>query len=326
MRFLFIGIMALTLTGCQSGSSSLFGGDSNAAGANNGKAATPNAGAIAYLDGRPITDNDLKAALYEAVGGQVLAELILDRRVERRLGERGITLTKTQVTEEKALLLRSLDPNNDDNAVRLLRELRRRRGLGDQRFDKLLWRNAAMRALVRDEVVINEEVIKQAFEIEHGPRYEIRLIMLESLNKASDVLRQARGEGGAAASFMDLAVKHSTDTSKVQGGLLAPVSPVDPTWPEGIRKAVTGLEEGTISDPIAMDRGFALIKLEKKIPGGTVKLADVQADLTNRLRRNLERVRMQTLARQLLADADLLVTDRTLRQSWEKQKEEMFAE
>ena len=326
VRYLIIGILGLVLAGCQGGTSSILGG--NPGSSNGGSSGAGNAAAggdvVAYLEGRPITDNDLKAAVYEAVGGQVLAELILDRKVERRLAERGLTISQADVAQEKTLLLRSLDANNDNNAVRLLRELRTRRGLGDQRFEKLLWRNAAMRALIRDEVVVNDDVIDQAYQIEYGAKYEIRLIMVESLSKAQAILTEARGQGGAGGSFIDLAVKHSTDTSRSQGGLLAPVSPMDPTWPEGIRKAVTGLEEGKISDPIAMDRGFALIRLERKIPASAVKLADVQTELSTRLRRNLERVRMQALARELLAKVDLLVTDRTLRQSWERQKEEMF--
>ena len=104
--------------------------------------------AVAFVEGRPITVNDLQPAVYEAAGGQILAEMVLDRRIERRLAERGITLTGSQITAEKDVLLKTLDAGNEDQATRLLRELRRRRGLGDQRFEQLLKRNAGLRALV----------------------------------------------------------------------------------------------------------------------------------------------------------------------------------
>jgi hypothetical protein len=55
-------------------------------------------------------------------------------------------------------------------------------------------------------------------------------------------------------------------------------------------------------------------------------LEAVRADLTSRVKRNTERVLMQRLARTMLNEVELIVTDRTLRESWALQKELMFQE
>lgn len=325
-----IVILIFTLAGCQSDNPGGGAGTGTTGNTNfQSNAATgdsPTTRVLAYLDGRPIGHNDLQASLYEAAGGQVLAETILDRRIDLRLTQRGLSLTPAQIEAEKTAMLKSLDPNNDDQAVRLLRELRRRRGLGDLRFEQLLRRNAAMRLLVQDEVKITDNELNQAYAIEYGPRYEVRLITVENLSMASQISRRARGEGVPAESFIEMAVRTSTDPSRVQGGLLAPVSPADGTWPDGIRKAVEQLEEGKVSDPIAIEKGFAVIKLERKIPAKPIQLEAVRADLTARVRRNTERVLMQRLARTMLNEVELIVTDRTLRESWTQQKELMFQE
>ena len=325
-----IGIFYAALAGCQAADSGGLAPGAQSGNANiqstGGAAESPATRVVAYLDGRPISHNDLQASLYEAAGGQVLAEAILDRRIDKRLADRKLTVTQAQLDAEKVALLKTLDANNDDQAVRLLRELRKRRGLGDLRFEQLLRRNAAMRLLIQEEVTISDAELRQAFEIEYGSRYEVRLITVDNLSLASQLVRKARGEGVPLEPFIELAVKNSTDPSRVQGGLLAPVSPADPTWPDGIRKAVALMEEGKVSDPIAIEKGFAILKLERKIAAKPIQLEAVRSDLTARVRRNTERVLMQRLARTLLNEVELIVTDRTLRESWAQQKELMFQE
>ncbi len=327
---LIIVILGVLLAGCKSDSGGLAGGlaGSPAGGATTGgPAGDAGAKAVAFVEGRPITVNDLQTPVYEAAGGQILAEMVLDRRIERKLTERGITLAGSQIIAEKDALLKTLDAGNEDQATRLLRELRRRRGLGDQRFEQLLKRNAGLRALVAEQVQINDALIQQQHQLQYGAKYEIRLITVESLAEAGEIARKARGgAAGAAVTFPELAIRHSTDASRTQGGLLAPISPVDESWPEALRKVVVTLNVGSVSDPVALERGFAIIKLERKVEAQPIQLEPVRAELTARVRRNAERLLMQQLARTLLTEADVLVADRVLRESWTQQKELMFAE
>lgn len=322
MRSCFlIGVFAGLLAGCGTTTSS----KSSAAGASNNAANLANPSAdrpVAYVNDAPVRASDLQPALYEAAGGQILAEHLLDEQIQRRLELAGRRVTDALIEAERRYLLQGLDADDENQAVRLLRELRKRRGLGEQRFAALLRRNAGLRLLVRDEATVSDFAVRQAYEMQYGKKYQVRLIVVDTAALAADLVRRAR----AGESFIDLAVAHSTDPSRAQGGLLPRLSPADPTWPSGVRKAVPNLQPGQISDPIALDAGFAVLKLEQVIPGQAVTLAAVRDALAARVRRSVERVAMQRLARTLLDSLDVLITNRALKASWDEQREQFEAQ
>lgn len=270
--------------------------------------------AVAVHSGGAITLADLRGPLFEAAGGQVLSEWLLQRLIDRRLAERGLTaqINDAAVARERADMLATLDPD-PDQAQRILDQIRRRRGLGRQRFDSLLRRNAGLRRLVADQVQVTDLAIEQAFQLRHGPRYEARLITAAGFAQAVELVQQAR----RGAAFADLAAEHSTDVSRLQGGLLGQISAADPTYPLAVRTTLAQLEVGQVSDPVALDDGFAILKLERKIPADAVQLDAVRDELTRQVRRQAEAALMQQLARDLLAEAQVLVLDPTLQRAWE---------
>lgn len=254
--------------------------------------------------------------LFEASGGQALAERLLDQAISQRLQQRSIAVTPDMIRAEQQYLLRSLHADANQ-AQRLLDEIRQRRGLGEMRFTALLARNAGMRALVKDQVQVSDVAVQQAHEFEHGVRYELRLITTETLSAAADAVRRIKG----GESFIDVAVKVSTDESRSQGGLLSPISPVDPTYPGSVRSAMVKLTPGQVSDPVALDRGFAILRLERKIEADGIRFDDVKEDLTARVRRQAEAMMMERLARQLIAEADVTVLEPALQKAWNAQKQ-----
>lgn len=244
----------------------------------------------------------------------MLGELVLERQVRQALAERGLNITDAQIERERALLLQTLS-DNPNQAQRLLDELRERRGLGDQRWKQSLFTRAALRALVQNEVQVTDGALQTAFELRYGPRYEVRLIVTESAAKAADLAhRAAQGE-----SFIDLAINHSTDASSAQGGLIPPISPADATYPQAIRNAVVRLQVGQVSDPIMLDDGFALLRLERKIQGQPVQFDDVKAELARAVRLEVEQRLMHQLSRRLVQDTAVMVLDPALAQSWKAQ-------
>ena len=74
------------------------------------------------LDGVPLRWHDLQTGLVEANGGQVLAEVILDRMLTQRLAQRGDVIEPEQIEAEKALLIETLGGEDPDQSHRLLRE------------------------------------------------------------------------------------------------------------------------------------------------------------------------------------------------------------
>ncbi|MCX5660157.1 MAG: peptidyl-prolyl cis-trans isomerase [Planctomycetota bacterium] len=270
---------------------------------------------LAVLDGKSISFAELGQPLLEASGGEVLSELVLDSQIRLRLEQRAVALTPALIDAERKLMALALDPDADAGQ-RLLKELRERRGLGERRFDMLLVRNAGMRLLVQGDVQVTDSALRQAFDYQYGPRYEARLITVANLQAAGEILDKLRG----GALFADLAATSSTDSSRAQGGLLSPLSAADPTYPEAVRLSLAKLEVGQVSDPIVLEGGFAIVKLERKIAGKEAKFDDVKGSLQDGVRRQVERLQMERLARTILREADLVVLDPGLQKSWARQK------
>ncbi len=310
---MILSVLGLLVGGCAAADQAQMG---NAA-SDGGVVAAPGSDQrpVGYVGGKAIHRGDLWALLVEAKGGEVLSELILDRQIARALSDRGETIEPATVDQEKSLLLATLDADSDQ-AQRLLGELRQRRGLGEHRFRKLLKRNAGLRLLVQDEVEVSDAAVDQAYQLEHGPRYEARLIVTGSLVNATELVRRAR----AGESFIDLAIAHSSDASRAQGGLIGSVSLVDPTLPKAVRVALGALEPGQVSDPVALERGFAVLRLERKVEGTGVDPDQVKAKLTEKVRRRVEWVLMQRRARTMLSEADVVVLDPLLHTDWQRRR------
>ncbi len=284
-------------------------------------AARQNSAPVAYINGQPVTRSDLHTRLIEVSGGQVLSELILDNMIRDRLKQRGLTLTPELIDAEESHMRNTLsaDPNE---ATRLLIKMFSDRGLGKLGFQSMLFRNAGLRLLIKDQVQVPETLLRQAYELRHGQRYRIRIIVTDSLPQASDL--QARSVAGE--SFADLASLNSTDASAAQGGLLSPISPVDNTYPKALRQTLASMQTGTISDLIAVDDHFIIMKLEKILPADAIPFEQARAQLEYTVQLELEGQRMQQAARSMLADAKVVVLEPVLNKSWLNQKAKMQTE
>ena len=119
-------------------------------------------------------------------------------------------------------------------------------------------------------------------------------------------------------SFADVAVEMSTDSSAPRGGLLEPISAVDPAYPEALRQVLFNLNIGEMSDPILLDNKYAVIMLVKRIAPDEIKLEDVRPALTRQVRINQERILMDQLARTMMADVSVTIFDDALNEAWSR--------
>lgn len=335
-------IVVATLLGCQSGpptpkkspdkAGAPHPGAPRDAASDAGEGEAASGRPVAYVDARALTDADLRAPLYEAAGGRVLADLVLDRAVAQALADRGLSLEPADLEAEKRRLLETLS-DDPDTAARLLGELRITRGLGKVRLEALLRRSAGLRRLVADRVAVTDAAIKRQYLLRHGPRYRVRLLVTATADEASRLRRRAM-EGG---SFSDLAAMHSIDPSAAQGGLLSPISPADTSYPQAVRNALPKLgeesggrggaggsggagEAGAVSPVLALGDRFAVLKLEDKIEADGVALDDVRDELVVAVRRRSQRLLMEQQARELLAAAEVVVLDPALKAAWQRHR------
>ncbi len=272
-------------------------------------------GVVAVVDGKAVKLSALRERLFEAVGGEILAEYVIDQQLEKRLASEKMPITRPMIDREKRIILESLADDANESA-RLLRVLRVRRGLGETRYAALLRRNAGLRALVFDQVKVTEVQVEQAFALRYGPRYASRLILVGTLAEAEAALAAVE----SAETFGEVAATHSLDVTREVGGKLPAISGADPEYPDAVRDALAAMGEGQVSPPIALDSGFAIVKLERKIPGKDVQLADVKEQLVREIQRRSERVLMEKLAGELIREANVVAMSEALKQGWDRQR------
>ena len=274
---------------------------------------------VAYVAGEPVATAEVFPPLIEAAGAEVLGDRVLLAVLRRRLAVAEIELGPQAIEAERQVMLRSL-AQDPDEAARLLRELRARRGWGEVRFAQLLETNAGLRAMVADRVEVTDAAVQREFRLRYGPASRVRLITVPRLSDAQRLSRAA----AAGESFAELAALHSTDPSAASGGLLSPIRPDDTSYPDTLRAAVTALDEGQVSAPLGLDGQFALLKLEEQLPGTAVEFKEVESALKLSVRARAERVLMQQLARELVGAADVVVLDPTLKALWETQRKALL--
>jgi len=320
VRLLLLPIIAASAAACQSAGPGP--GDStpaNPAGTAQTPAYAQPDRPVAYLNGQPLTQHALFAVLAEMDGGLALSEVLLDQAVAQRLAEEGLAITDADLAYERRVIAESLSDDADE-AARLLAAMRERRGLGERRYASLLRRNAGLRKLVHDDIAVGEAAIRQAYDLRYGPRHTVRLILCDSATDAQQVRRRAL----AGASFIDLAVEHSTDPSAAQGGLLSPISPADATWPVALRemlpKLSTETDEARLSPVLTLGQGYAVVRLEEVALARGPAIETVRDELAAQVKLRLERLRMEQLARTLVESANVIVLDPTLKESWEQQR------
>ncbi|MHC4245337.1 MAG: peptidylprolyl isomerase [Planctomycetota bacterium] len=265
---------------------------------------------IALVGRERVTIAEIEPQLLEAVGGRIVRERVLDARLAREAAREGIEIDADDLQRERNLLTVTL-AEDPDRAERLLDELRRNRGLGPIRFEALLRRTALLRRLVAEEVEITDAALEGAHDLAHGPRRVARIVVVEDLRAASD----ARRSLDAGTPFATVAVERSLDASADRGGLLAPVSRLDPSWPVAFRRAVFDAEIGRVSEPVRIDARTLLILVEAERPGTGVSLDAARDDAEAAARLAIERLLMDRLARRLVPENAIDPIDPSLRWS-----------
>jgi hypothetical protein len=269
----------------------------------------------ALVEGRVVDWGELRPYLSEAAGADVLGDVILDRMLAAALDDAGITLTTNDLDAERALFYATFS-EDPDVAARLAREVRARQGLGPRRLDTLLRRNAALRALVRKDVIVTDEAVRRMFEIVHGPQRQGRLMILPTLAEAQTAIDRVN----AGELFSDVAVDVSSDASAARGGLLEPISRADPRYPQVLREALWGLVPGEVSRPVFLGETYAVLTLIRSFDAGDVELADVRSEMVAQVRTSQERLLMDDLARQLIAEVNITVIDDGIKWSWDARR------
>lgn len=274
------------------------------------------------VNSQPVAWETVWEPMAEYAGGVIVSEVTLDALLEAEMSRRGLTVGPAEIESERRALTRTIVAGvgvTDDAAQQLVRQVTIARGLGPRRMDSLLRRNAMLRVIARESVVVTEEVLRRAHEIEHGRRYLTRVITVATHREASD-LRSSIALGppeSLRARFAEAAVSRSTDPSGAAGGFLGPLSPADTTLPGALRESLASTPPNTMTPVLLLDNTFALALVEGTVEPSGVSIESVRPVLEVSVRDRLERLQMDVIARELLDSARVSVFDRSLNWGWE---------
>ena len=260
-----------------------------------------------------IPGDELDARAMEAAGALVLEEMLIERALRTELARRGLSVDDLAIAREESMAREALS-SEPTRAAQLLEALRASQGLGAVRWKSLLWRNAALRMLARDQSSVGEAEIATAHDVRHGPRRAARIIVLADLAS----VQRATERLAAGDTFSDVASALSTDTSRDRGGLVSPISRLDPTWPATVREALWALEVGTHSAPVLIDDGYIIVRCEGEIAGDGMAPEAARADNERTARLAVDRVEMDRIQREIVRGLDPTIFDRSLDESWRR--------
>ena len=270
----------------------------------------------ALWDGSAVTWEELRPLLAERAGASILEELFLERQLDRMLVARKKILSQELLDAEERELLTNL-ADDPTRALVLLNDLRAAQGLGEKRWKSLLKRNAAMRLLVQEDVKVTPEAIEAVIDAEHGARRQCRVMALPDLDRCA----KARMRLDAGEPFGEVAADMSTDRSAARGGLVLPVSRLDPSWPSSFRQTLWSLQKGKVSSPVLIDNAYVFIRFEDEIAGDAEKAQQARSGADRAVRRGQERILMENLAKQLRqAQRNVTIFDDSLLDGWTRVK------
>jgi parvulin-like peptidyl-prolyl isomerase len=173
-------------------------------------------------------------------------------------------------------------------------------------------RNAGLRALIQRNVNITRDAMEAGHQQLHGPKRQSRWMVLPDLESAQAAINLVK----SGASFIDVAVEMSTDSSAARGGLLEPISRFDPAYPETMRQTLWALNPGEMSGPVAIGNQYAVVMLVKRLSGDGLTLQDTAQAVERFVRAKQERQLMDQLAHTMLKEATVKVFDESLSESW----------
>lgn len=255
---------------------------------------------LAIVNGQQITRQQIAQQCLNRHGNEVLESIVNRYLVIAECQRQGIEITMQDVDQEIDRRAKSFKLTPE----RYIEILRSERHIPPDRLkSEIIWMELALRRLAAKQIQIDPAEIQTALESEYGPRVQVRIIVLDSREKAESILAQAQAN---PAEFENLAKDHSIDPNTAAfRGIIPPIRrhSGDPRFEE----IAFGLETGQISqiidvpDPSGKTPQFMILKCEHHYPA--TPLSPEQEPLV------VDRIRDQ-LSEQKLGDAATALFER----------------
>ncbi|MBN2447556.1 MAG: peptidylprolyl isomerase [Phycisphaerae bacterium] len=281
--------------------------------------------AIAFVNGVPVSRDEMIDLLMESHGLSALQQLIMLRLAKQETHKLGIKVTQADVDREFENALDRIAREADDDPKTLKPEDRQRildrlledKGISLAEFKLGMERNAHLRKAVEHTLVITEETLRQEFARTYGERAQVRKIVINLKN--TELVNEVQTLLQDGASFADVARRMSQDPETAQrGGEIRPFTFDDPDVDPVVREKAFLMQPGEISSPIRVGSHFEILQLQRRLPPEDVRFEEVRDEVERRLRDRIVPAEMSRIANDAFQKAEVRVLDRSLRKHYEE--------
>jgi len=213
---------------------------------------------------------------------RILQEAVDDLLITQRAADLGIKLRPEYVQDVIDGIKKE---NNIPDDAELKRQLRREgMSLDDlkRNIERSVLRRQVLSRELEQKTTVTDAEARAEYEQhknEYGKSASVHLqeIVVADSAQAQDVVRRARG----GEDFASLARTLSSAGSRATGGDLGQVNPGDMN-PE-LARVVGALPAGGVSDPIALDNGFRIVRVVAKEDATVTPYEELREEITKRL-------------------------------------------
>ena len=273
---------------------------------------------IALVDGGPILRDQIEDDLAERAGRYALEDLILDLTLDREAKKLGIEITDSDLEQEQQRLFELLEtPTTTSAETDMLLRIRASRGLGPERYQRFLRRNAILRKLISKTSQPSEKEYARAERIIFGKHERIRLFVNPDRAQTQQSRQRVLDAPPNARRWVlaQECAQYSIHPSADRGGLISNFSIADPNYPPILSETVGSITIDEVSSLLATDSGYAFLIVEAHLPPTPID-DEQRENIRDQVLIRHQRRSMEQLAQQLIAQSDVRVLDDALSWSW----------
>ncbi|HEY5312173.1 MAG TPA: peptidylprolyl isomerase [Pirellulales bacterium] len=223
---------------------------------------------VAIVNGERIGRNDLARESLDHYGTDILDAMINKNLIVEACRQKGITVTNEEVGAEIDRMAERFNLSRD----RWLKMLEEERDVSPVQYSRdIIWPSIALRKLADARIQIGDEEIQRAYETQFGPMVQARIIVHSKLDQARKIYELAAKN---PSDFGNLAKQYSEDVNSASAkGLVQPIR--RHMGNPKLEEVAFALHEGEISDVLAVDNQFVILKCDKQLPGRAVPMQEV---------------------------------------------------
>lgn len=235
---------------------------------------------VARFTDSGITRQELIDKLLHQYGDQVLDDMIDRYLVYSKAEQLGVRIPEEEVNKE-VLSLRIGYGSEEE----FFEEIEASMGISPDELKAEMEYYLLLEEMATMDIVISSEQISKFYQ-EHQELFEIptQFYLYQIIVESLEAAQQAIVEIEQGSSFAAVAAEQSLDlTSSSNGGDLGLVSIHDYFIDANILHVAETLDLDTLSEPIPVTEGYAVIKVTERIEGEKLGLADVEGKIRRQL-------------------------------------------